>query len=129
MALPCTASVLAPVPGFVMYKQLSDCLGLDYQGISLLDGAFDLDLPAMLSAMEQHQPAVIFLAYPNNPTGNLFSETSIREIIETSKGLVVIDETPCQSHSVLGTVSSSLQHAETCPKRHSIPGHEDIRVY
>ena len=92
MALPYTASVLSPVPGFVMYKQLSDCLGLDYQGIPLLAGTFDLDLPAMLSAIEQHQPAVIFLAYPNNPTGNLFSETSIREIIETSNGLVVIDE-------------------------------------
>jgi len=92
MALPCTASVLSPVPGFVMYKHLSDCLGLNYQGISLLADTFDLDLPAMLSAIEQHQPSVIFLAYPNNPTGNLFSETSIREIIETSKGFVVIDE-------------------------------------
>lgn len=92
MALPCTACVLAPAPGFVMYKQLSDCLGLDYQGILLLANNFDLDLPAMLSAIEQHQPSVIFLAYPNNPSGNLFSEKSIREIIETSKGLVVIDE-------------------------------------
>jgi histidinol-phosphate aminotransferase len=92
MALPCTASVLSPAPGFVMYKQLSDCLGLDYQGIPLLAGTFDLDLPAILSAIERRQPAVIFLAYPNNPTGNLFSETSIREIIETSNGLVVIDE-------------------------------------
>ncbi|MGR8999009.1 MAG: histidinol-phosphate transaminase [Gammaproteobacteria bacterium] len=92
MALPCTASVLAPVPGFVMYKQLSDCLGLDFQGIPLLAGTFDLDLPAMLSAIEQHQPSVIFLAYPNNPSGNLFSDSSIRGIIEASKGLVVIDE-------------------------------------
>ncbi len=92
MALPHAARVLAPVPGFVMYKQLSDCLGLDYHGIPLLADSFDLDLPAMLSAIEQHQPSVIFLAYPNNPSGNLFSETSIREIIETGKGLVVLDE-------------------------------------
>lgn len=92
MALPYAACVLAPAPGFAMYKQLSDCLGLDYQGISLLSGTFDLDLPAMLSAIEQHQPSVIFLAFPNNPTGNLFNETSIRGIIETSEGLVVIDE-------------------------------------
>ena len=75
-----------------MYKQLSDCLGLNYQGIPLLADTFDLDLPAMLAAIEQHQPSVIFLAYPNNPTGNLFSETSILEIIKTAKGLVVIDE-------------------------------------
>ena len=92
MALPATASVLAPAPGFVMYKQLSDCLGLNYLGIPLLAGTFDLDLTAMLAAIKQHQPSVIFLAYPNNPTGNLFSETAIQEIIKASKGLVVIDE-------------------------------------
>ena len=92
MALPATASVLAPAPGFVMYKQLSDCLGLNYLGIPLLADTFDLDLPAMLAAVKQHQPSVIFLAYPNNPTGNLFSETAILEIIKAAKGLVVIDE-------------------------------------
>jgi histidinol-phosphate aminotransferase len=92
MALPSNACVLAPDPGFVMYKQLSLCLGLQYHGIPLLAGSFDLDLPAMLDAIETHQPSVIFLAYPNNPTGNLFSEASIREIIKAAKGLVVIDE-------------------------------------
>ena len=92
MALPSTASVLAPAPGFVMYKQLSDCLGLNYLGIPLLADSFDLDLPAMLAAIEHHHPAVIFLAYPNNPTGNLFSATAILEIIKAANGLVVIDE-------------------------------------
>ncbi|PPK74260.1 histidinol phosphate aminotransferase [Methylobacter tundripaludum] len=92
MALPSNACVLAPDPGFVMYKQLSLCLGLTYHGIPLLAGSFDLDLPAMLEAIEQHQPSVIFLAYPNNPTGNLFSDASIREIIKAAKGLVIIDE-------------------------------------
>ncbi|MFU8789062.1 MAG: histidinol-phosphate transaminase [Methylobacter sp.] len=92
MALPPSASVLAPAPGFVMYKQLSLCLGLAYHGIPLLADGFGLDLPAMLAAIEQHQPSVIFLAYPNNPTGNLFYEASIRDIIKAAKGLVVIDE-------------------------------------
>ncbi len=92
MALPSSACVLAPDPGFVMYKQLSLCLGLNYHGIPLLADSFDLNLPAMLAAIEKHQPSVIFLAYPNNPTGNLFSEASIRDIIKTAKGLVVIDE-------------------------------------
>lgn len=92
MALPANACVLAPDPGFVMYKQLSLCLGLNYHGIPLLADSFDLDLPAMLDAIEKYQPSVIFLAYPNNPTGNLFSESSIREIIKAAKGLVVIDE-------------------------------------
>lgn len=106
MALPPNASVLAPDPGFVMYKQLSLCLGLSYHAIPLLADSFDLDLPAMLAAIEQHQPSVIFLAYPNNPTGNLFSEASIREVIKTAKGLVVIDEAyaPFADASFIGSL-------------------------
>jgi histidinol-phosphate aminotransferase len=92
MALPSTACVMAPDPGFVMYKQLSHCLGLGYHGIPLRADNFDLDVPAMLSAIEAHQPSVIFLAYPNNPTGNLFSEDAMLAVIKASKGLVVIDE-------------------------------------
>jgi histidinol-phosphate aminotransferase len=92
MALPTGASVLSPAPGFVMYKQLSDCLGLKYIGVPLLADSFELDLPAMLAAIAQHQPSVIFIAYPNNPTGNLFSETAIKGIINAAKGLVIIDE-------------------------------------
>ncbi len=92
MALPNTASVMAPAPGFVMYKQLSDCLGLNYLSIPLRADDFDLDLPTMLETIRLYQPSVIFLAYPNNPTGNLFSHSAILEIINLAKGLVVIDE-------------------------------------
>ncbi|MEQ1529541.1 MAG: histidinol-phosphate transaminase [Methylococcales bacterium] len=92
MALPPDSRVLAPDPGFVMYKQLSDCLGLHYHGVPLLAESFDLDLPAMLSAIDNYQPAVIFLAYPNNPTGNLFNPDAIKAIIKAANGLVVVDE-------------------------------------
>jgi histidinol-phosphate aminotransferase len=92
MALPPEATVLSPDPGFVMYRQISRCLGLNYIGVPLLPGSFDLDLPALLAAVERHRPSIIFLAYPNNPTGNLFSAASIDEIIRRAPGLVVIDE-------------------------------------
>lgn len=92
MALPPTASVLAPAPGFVMYRQISNCLGLKYYGIPLLASDFGLDLPAMLAAVEQYQPSVIFIAYPNNPTGNLFNPADLHCIIKAAKGLVIIDE-------------------------------------
>jgi len=58
----------------------------------LLTDSFDLDLPAMIAAIEKHQPSVIFLAYPNNPTGNLFNAKAIKEIITKAAGLVVLDE-------------------------------------
>ena len=92
MALNSNASVLAPEPGFVMYRQIAKSLGLDYHGIPLLAESFALDMPAMLTAIEKFKPGVIFLAYPNNPTGNLFSEDDIKTLLSKTSGLVVIDE-------------------------------------
>lgn len=92
MALPQDACVIAPEPGFVMYRQVAQSLGLHYRGVPLLADSFDLDMPAMLAAIEELQPALIFLAYPNNPTGNLFDAQAIKTIIEACPGLVVVDE-------------------------------------
>ncbi len=92
MALNTDASVLAPEPGFVMYLQIAKSLGLSYHGIPLQADSFTLDMSAMLMAIEQFKPAIIFLAYPNNPTGNLFSEEDIKTILSKTSGLVIVDE-------------------------------------
>lgn len=96
-------TVLAPEPSFVMYRLLAEIIGLNYVGVPLQEDSFALDLPAMLSAIEQHQPALIFLAYPNNPTGNVFDSEAIHAIIKASNGLVIIDEAyePFSTHSFL----------------------------
>jgi len=83
--------VMAPEPGFVMYRLLSSLLELDYVGVSLNDD-FSLNLPLMLETIKEKQPAVIFIAWPNNPTGNMFEQESIEEVIKAAPGLVVIDE-------------------------------------
>ena len=83
--------ILAPEPSFVMYKMIATFTGMDYVGVPLAEN-FDLNLDAMLTAIKQHQPAVVFLAYPNNPTGDLFDREAVKKVIEASPGLVVIDE-------------------------------------
>ena len=83
--------ILAPEPSFVMYKMIATFTGMDYVGVPLAEN-FDLNLDAMLAAIKQHQPAVVFLAYPNNPTGNLFDRDAVKAVIEASPGLVVVDE-------------------------------------
>ncbi|MCP4042106.1 MAG: histidinol-phosphate transaminase [Gammaproteobacteria bacterium] len=95
--------ILAPEPTFVMYRILSRVLGLNFVGVPLLPDDFSLDLPAMLEALEAHRPAVVFLAYPNNPTGNLFKPEEVRTILRASRGLVVVDEayTPFARQSFL----------------------------
>ncbi|MDD4913849.1 MAG: histidinol-phosphate transaminase [Methylococcales bacterium] len=92
MALAADACILAPEPGFVMYRQVAQSLGLHYRGVPLRADSFELDMPAMLTAIQEWRPALIFLAYPNNPTGNLFDLQSIKQILAASSGLVVIDE-------------------------------------
>jgi histidinol-phosphate aminotransferase len=92
MALLPQACVLALEPSFVMYKQVAVSLGLNYRGIPLLADNFQLDMPNILAAIKQYQPSLIFLAFPNNPTGNLFNIDSIKEILNVSTGLVVLDE-------------------------------------
>jgi len=85
------ATVLAPQPSFVMYGMSARFAGMKYVGVDL-DAGMQLDLDAMLAAIAQHQPALVFLAYPNNPTGNCFSRAAIETIIRRSPGLVVLDE-------------------------------------
>lgn len=92
MALPPDATVLSVKPSFVMYRQISRSLGLNYAEIPLLPDSFDLDVPSFLAAIETHRPHLIFLAYPNNPTGNLFDPSAIAQIVAATDGLVVIDE-------------------------------------
>ncbi len=96
LALACAqqgqrATVLAPLPSFVMYAMSSQLAGMDFVGVPL-QADFSLDLPAMLAAIEKHQPAITYLAYPNNPTGNLFDSSAIEAILRASPGLVVVDE-------------------------------------
>ncbi len=84
-------TILAPEPTFVMYHVIAKALGLNYIGVPLNE-KFGLDLQAMLSAIEEHNPAVVFLAYPNNPSGNLFDHNAVSAIIQACNGLVVVDE-------------------------------------
>ncbi|MDZ4201807.1 MAG: histidinol-phosphate transaminase [Gallionella sp.] len=85
------AVLLSVEPSFVMYKMIATFTGMRYVGVPLAQD-FSVDLHAMLAAVRREQPALIFLAYPNNPTGNLFSADAVRQIIEAAPGLVVVDE-------------------------------------
>ncbi len=88
------AKVLAPLPGFVMYEMSARLRGLGFVGVPLR-ADFELDEAAMLAAIEQHRPAITYIAYPNNPTANLFSDAIIERIVAAvaaQQGLVVFDE-------------------------------------
>ena len=88
------ATILAPLPGFVMYEMSAKLRGLNFVGVPLTPD-FELDEAAMLAAIEQHHPALTYIAYPNNPTANLFDEGIVERIVAAvgrQRGLVVFDE-------------------------------------
>jgi histidinol-phosphate aminotransferase len=85
------ATLLAVEPSFVMYRMIAGFAGLRYVGVPL-KADFSLDEAAMLEAVEREEPALTFLAYPNNPTGNAFDRGAVERIIAASPGLVVVDE-------------------------------------
>lgn len=90
------AVLLSVEPSFVMYKMIATFTGMRYVGVPLLHNSdsadFSLDLSGTLAAINREQPALVFLAYPNNPTGNLFSADAVAQIIQAAPGLVVLDE-------------------------------------
>ena len=99
-------SILAPLPGFVMYAMSAQLQGLKFIGVPLT-ADFELDEAAMLAAIKEHRPSIIYLAYPNNPTANLWDDAVIEKIIEAAPGLVVMDEAyqPFSSKSYIDRIA------------------------
>jgi histidinol-phosphate aminotransferase len=90
-ALANSSAVMVPVPAFAMYRIIAVNTG--HRVIEVpLDEAFDLDLDAMLEQMLKQSPVLIFISYPNNPTGNCFNIEKIKTIVKQATGVVVIDE-------------------------------------
>ncbi|MDP1558280.1 MAG: histidinol-phosphate transaminase [Nitrosomonas sp.] len=85
------AVLMSVEPAFVMFRMIATFANIKYVGVPL-SADFSLDLEAMLAAIGKYQPTVIFLAYPNNPTGNLFDAEAIARIIEATPGIVIVDE-------------------------------------
>ena len=85
------AVLMSVEPAFVMFRMIATYARMEYIGIPL-KANFSLDLDLMLTAITKYQPAVIFIAYPNNPTGNLFDAEAVTRIIESAPGVVVVDE-------------------------------------
>jgi histidinol-phosphate aminotransferase len=113
LALACDtpgAAILAPLPGFVMYEMSARLQGLKFVGVPLT-ARFELDLDAMLAAIATHRPALTYIAYPNNPTANLFDDGAVERIVAAvgaQEGLVVFDEAyqPFSSRSWMARVGT-----------------------
>jgi histidinol-phosphate aminotransferase len=85
------AAVLGIEPSFVMYRVSALFAQVRYVGVSLRPD-FSLDREATLAAIARERPAIVWIPYPNNPSGNLFADSDIEQILAAAPGLVVLDE-------------------------------------
>ncbi len=84
-------TIAFPDPTFAMYSIIAQSLGIKSVRISL-DSYWDFSADVILQSAEENNSKIIFLSYPNNPTGNCFSDTQVKKVIESFQGIVVIDE-------------------------------------
>jgi histidinol-phosphate aminotransferase len=85
------AAMLIPEPTFVIYRMNATLSGMRLASVPLR-ADFSFDREAFLAAMREHRPALVFIAYPNNPTGVLYPEADVEAVIRAAEGLVVVDE-------------------------------------
>lgn len=85
-------TILTTTPSFVMYRQSARVRGMNVIEVPL-DASWDLAETSLCRALEMTPPNIVFIATPNNPTGNLMSRDRLERLIQAAQGaLVVVDE-------------------------------------
>ena len=85
------AAMMFPSPTFVMYSVNAALTGMRAVPVALRED-FSLDRDAFIARLREERPALVFLAYPNNPTGVLYPQADVEAIVRAAEGLVVLDE-------------------------------------
>src|SRR6202007_2086506 len=75
------ATILYPAPTFVMYSMYAAFTGMKAAAVPLR-AEFTFDPAAFIARMKAERAALVFLAYPNNPTGPLYPEQDVIEVIK-----------------------------------------------
>ena len=84
-------TALSLEPSFAVFKNAALAVAGRFVGVSL-NADFSLNLDATLDAIKREQPKLVWVVYPNNPTGNVYPDAAIEAIIKAAPGLVIIDE-------------------------------------
>ncbi|GGR32470.1 histidinol-phosphate transaminase [Agromyces mediolanus] len=78
-------------PTYSMYSLLASGTGTEWIDAPR-DADYELSAETAVAAIEQHDPDVVFLCAPNNPTGTPVSLDTIRAVADAARGIVIVDE-------------------------------------
>jgi histidinol-phosphate aminotransferase len=87
----CGRSALGFEPSYAMHRLISRGTATEYRTADRGD-RFELTASSVTSAIEQHDPDVVFLCTPNNPTGTVLGAEVISAAYEATRGVVIVDE-------------------------------------
>jgi histidinol-phosphate aminotransferase len=84
-------SALGFEPSYTMHELIARGTETRWIGVPR---ATDFSLPAdtAVAAVEEHQPDVVFLCSPNNPTATALDPDVLDAVLEVAPGMVVVDE-------------------------------------
>ncbi len=84
-------SAIGFVPSYSMHPIISD--GTQTEWIQTSRAAdFSLDADAAVAAINDRHPDVVFVASPNNPSGQSVSLSDLRRLLDAAPGILIVDE-------------------------------------
>ena len=87
---PSEDNVITLPPTYGMYKVLAEINKIENRKV-MLTSDFQLNNETIIASMDDNSK-ILFICSPNNPTGNVFKANDIEKLLESFKGLVVLDE-------------------------------------
>lgn len=84
-------SAIGFVPSYSMHPIISDGTRTEWLQAARADD-FSLDVDAAVAAVTERTPDVVFVASPNNPSGQSVSLSGLRRLLDAAPGIVIVDE-------------------------------------
>jgi histidinol-phosphate aminotransferase len=103
-------------PSYSMHPLLAVGTGTRWIG-ALRDADFGITPAAAVAALDEHDPDVVFLCSPNNPTGTALDPSVIAAVLDRARGMVIVDEAYAE-FARAGTISALAL----------LPGHQRLVV-
>ncbi len=104
-------SALGFEPSYSMHRLIALTTGTRWVSASRA-ADFSLSAADAVAAVEEHQPDLVFLCTPNNPTGNSLAPDVVAAVAEAAPGMVVVDE----AYAEFSSSPSSLSLLRTHPR-------------